>query len=60
MNIYLNVEVSARELDGKLLLATLAAAKGHEIVLSDSEVILKGLFGGYLEPGIYHTKKNKN
>ena len=30
MNIYLNVEVSARELDGKLLLATLAAAKGHD------------------------------
>tara|TARA_Y100000741_G_C18240095_1_gene553296 strand:+ start:421 stop:1803 length:1383 start_codon:yes stop_codon:yes gene_type:complete len=56
MNIYLHVEISARELDGKLLLATLAAAKGHEIVLSDSEVILKGLFGGYLEPGIYHTK----
>jgi surface carbohydrate biosynthesis protein len=56
MIIYLHVEVSARELDGKLLLATLAAAKGHEVVLSDLEIILKGLLKGHLNPGIYHTK----
>ncbi len=56
MIIYLHVEISARELDGKLLLATLAAAKGHEVVLSDLEIILKGLLRGYLNPGIYHTK----
>tara|TARA_B100001063_G_C16761868_1_gene556395 strand:+ start:287 stop:1669 length:1383 start_codon:yes stop_codon:yes gene_type:complete len=56
MIIYLHVEISARELDGKLLLATLAAARGHEVVLSDLEIILKGLLRGYLNPGIYHTK----
>ena len=33
MNIYINVEISARELDSKLLLATLAAAKGHDIIV---------------------------
>jgi hypothetical protein len=33
MNVYLHVEISARELDSKLLLATLAASKGHEIIV---------------------------
>lgn len=56
MNIYLHIEISARELDSKLLLATIAAAKGHVVILSDLELILKGLLKGYLEPGIYHTK----
>ena len=56
MNIYLHIEISARELDSKLLLATIAAARGHVVILSDLELILKGLLKGYLEPGIYHTK----
>jgi len=56
MNIYLHIEISSRELDSKLLLATIAAARGHIVVLSDLEFILKGLLRGYLEPGIYHTK----
>ena len=43
MNIYLHVEISARELDSKLLLATLAASKGHEIIVSSLEVIEKGM-----------------
>ena len=33
MNIYLHLETSVRELDSKLLLAVLAASKGHEVVL---------------------------
>ena len=37
MNIYINVEISARELDSKLLLAILAAAKGHEIIVSEKK-----------------------
>ncbi len=56
MNIYLHVEISVRELDSKLLLATLAAAKGHEVLVSDIEVIEKGLSRGWLPPGIFHTK----
>ena len=56
MNIYLHVEISARELDSKLLLATLAASKGHEIIVSSLEVIEKGLIKGWLPSGIFHTK----
>ncbi len=56
MNIYINVEISARELDSKLLLAILAAAKGHEIIVSEKEIIEKGLLRGWLPPGIFHTK----
>ena len=43
MNVYLNVEISSRELDSKLLLAVLAAARGHQVVISSTEIIEKGL-----------------
>ena len=48
MNIYIHVELSPRELDSKLLLATLAASRGHDVVVSDMEVIEKGLVRGWL------------
>lgn len=56
MNIYINVEISIRELDANLLLAVLAAAKGHQVIVSDSEGIIKGINSGVLAPGIFHTK----
>ena len=56
MNIYLHVEISSRELHSKLLLAILAAAKGHNVIVSDLEIILKGLLRGWLPSGIFHTK----
>lgn len=56
MNIYLHLETSVRELDSKLLLATLAASKGHEVVISDLHSILRGLEKKLLKPGIVHTK----
>ena len=56
MNIYLHVEISVRELDSKLLLATLAAARGHQVIVSDMESIIKGINSGVLTPGIFHTK----
>ena len=56
MNIYLHVEISARELDSKLLLATLAASKGHQVIVSDLVGIEKGVSSGLLAPGIFHTK----
>jgi len=56
MNIYLHVEISSRELDSKLLLATLAAARGHQVVVSSLEEIEKGLLRGWLPSGIFHTK----
>ena len=41
MNIYQHVEILVREIDSKLLIATLAAARGHEVLISDIEVINK-------------------
>ena len=56
MNIYLHVEISDRELDGKLLLAILAASRGHEVIISDLVGIMTGIQTGVLAPGIFHTK----
>jgi surface carbohydrate biosynthesis protein len=56
MNIYIHLETSVRELDSKLLLAVVAASKGHEVIISDQESIIKGLERKMLTPGIFHTK----
>ena len=56
MNLYLHVEVSVRELDSKLLLATLAASRGHNVLVSDLSGIIRGLRFNALSPGIFHTK----
>jgi len=56
LNIYLHVEVAVREIDSKLLLATLAAARGHQVIVSDLEPLEKGIIRGHLMPGIFHTK----
>ena len=56
MNIYIHLEALARELDYKLLLAVLASSKGHEVIISDQESIIKGLQRKLLTPGIFHTK----
>ena len=55
-NIYIHVEISARELDSKLLLATIAASKGHQVVISDLSSINSGINNGLLAPGVFHTK----
>ena len=56
MNIYICIEIAPRELDSKLLLATLAASKGHEVVVSDLTGIMTGIKRGVLAPGIFHDK----
>jgi surface carbohydrate biosynthesis protein len=56
MNIYLHVEISARELDSKLLLAVLAASKGHQVMISSLGDIINGVNLKILKPGIFHTK----
>jgi len=56
MNIYIQLENIIRELDGKLLIAVLAASRGHEVIISDTESIEKGIKRGFLAPGIFHTK----
>ena len=55
MNIYINVETSLRELDSRLLLAVIAASRGHEVLVSDTESIVKGLQRKFLKPGIFHV-----
>ena len=52
MNIYLHIEISDRELDSKLLLGTLAASRGHDVIVSDLMGIMKGVKTGTLSPGI--------
>jgi surface carbohydrate biosynthesis protein len=56
MNIYLHIEVSSRELDSNLLLAVLAAVKGHQVIISSLPEIVIGLKKRVLAPGIFHTK----
>ena len=56
MNIYISTEITIRELDSNLLLATLAADRGHEVIVSDLESFIKGMNTGVLAPGIFHTK----
>jgi surface carbohydrate biosynthesis protein len=56
MNIYLSVELAVRELDSKILLATLAAARGHQVIVSEQNIIKRSLKSGVLDPGIFHAK----
>ena len=56
MNIYFNVEISVRELDSKLLLGTLAASRGHQVIISDMSGIDRALRKKLIAPGIFHTK----
>ena len=56
MNIYLNCEIIARELDSKLLLAVSAAARGHNVIISDVNELMKGINSKSIPPGIFHTK----
>ena len=56
MNIYIGLENTIRELDSKLLLASLAASKGHKVLISNIASIEKGIKWGFLSPGIFHTK----
>ena len=56
MNIYIHVEIESRELDSKLLLAILAADRGHQVVISDMSGIERGFRSKFLSPGIFHTK----
>jgi surface carbohydrate biosynthesis protein len=56
MNIYIHIEIESRELDSKLLLAILAAIKGHQVIISDMSGIERGFRSKFLAPGIFHTK----
>ena len=56
MNIYLHTEISVREIDSKILLAVLAASKGHQVIISDIQGIFSAAKKNIIPPGIFHTK----
>jgi len=56
MNIYIPIEVKARELEGKTLLALAAAERGHTVILGDKSSTRSLAAKGVLPPGILHNK----
>ena len=54
MNVYVKIEVLARELEGRLLLGLVAAERGHRVLLGDLRSLLSHRL--WLPPGIYHDK----
>lgn len=54
--IYLLLEIKARELEGKTLLAFEAACRGFRVIVGNKNHIRKGLKDGLLPPGIYFDK----
>lgn len=56
MNIYLPIEVKIRELEGKTLLALIAAERGHTVVLGEKKDTINLARDGIFPPGIVHDK----
>lgn len=56
MNIYIPIEVKARELEGRTLLAFVAAERGHTVVLGEKSDTIGLSKNGRLPPGIVHMK----
>ncbi len=53
MDVYIQMEIKARELEGRSLLALAAAERGHHVLLGDVE---RYLDAGVLPPGLFHDK----
>lgn len=56
MNVYLPIEVKVRELEGKTLLAMIAAERGHTVILGEKKDTLNLAQTSHLPPGIVHDK----
>lgn len=56
MSILIYVEISRRELNSKLLLAVVAASKGHQVVVSEKNTIVRGISANWFPGSIFHTK----
>jgi surface carbohydrate biosynthesis protein len=56
MNIYIPIEVKSRELEGKILLALVAAERGHEVLVGSKTDTLELARKNFLKPGIIHHK----
>jgi surface carbohydrate biosynthesis protein len=53
VDVYIQMEIKARELEGRTLLALAAAERGHHVLLGDVE---RYLDAGVLPPGVFHDK----
>lgn len=56
MNIYIPIEVKARELEGRTLLALVGAERGHSVILGSKMDTINHVLSGVLPPGIIHMK----
>lgn len=56
MNIYIPIEVKVRELEGRCLLALVAAERGHTVIVGEKKDTLNMAKSGYVPPGIVHDK----
>ena len=55
MDVHIQMEITARELEGRSLLALAAAERGHHVLLGDVEEYLAGTPRTFA-PGIFHDK----
>lgn len=55
-NLYIPMEVKARELEGRTLLALEAATRGFRVVLGHKTFITKAIIDGIFPKGIYYYK----
>lgn len=56
MNIYIPIEVKARELEGRSLLAIAAAERGHTVIIGEKKDTIGLAKNGMLPPGVVHMK----
>ena len=56
MNLYIHIEVSAREEDSTLLKAVLAAHSGYDVLICISNIYNFLFKWKFLNKGIFHTK----
>lgn len=54
--LYITMEIKARELEGRALLALEAASRGFRVVIGHMSQINRGLQVGELPPGLYYEK----
>lgn len=56
MDLFLRVEIAARELDSKILLALVAAGRGHTALVCDTPTLMRRIFRRPRGPRFVHIK----
>ena len=55
-HLYLPLEIKARELESKVLLASEASSRGFSAIIGHNSLLQRGLSSGALPPGLYFDK----